>query len=55
MKGLTELNQAALVNTNGGASFAYRIGQAFAILLDIAGTPAIDTVGGIQAANDWFC
>jgi len=58
MKNFNDLSQNDLLAINGGASFAYRAGQAAAILWDLSfgGLPGvIDTTGGITAVYDWFC
>jgi len=57
MKNLKELAKDDLLVLNGGESFAYRIGQAMAILYDLTfdGSPGrLDTFGGINALNNWF-
>ena len=57
MKNLNELLKKDLIVINGGASLAYRIGQAMAILYDLSfdGSPGvIDTIGGNKAMSDWF-
>ena len=53
MKVLTNIE---LLGINGGATFAYRAGQACALLWDMCldGTPYLDTKGGVAAYLDWF-
>jgi hypothetical protein len=57
MRNLNELSKDDLLVISGGASLAYRFGQAFAILFDLTfdGSPGrIDTYGGTMALADWF-
>lgn len=56
MKNLTRLNKEELIHVNGGKSFAYRAGQACAIIWDlgIESDHAPTTTGGILALIDWF-
>ncbi|MCX6221948.1 MAG: hypothetical protein NTZ69_13290 [Bacteroidia bacterium] len=56
MKNLNELTKKDLIVVNGGDSFAFRVGQALAIIfaLTFDGTPGrIDTVGGAVAFYNW--
>ncbi|SDD16113.1 hypothetical protein [Williamwhitmania taraxaci] len=55
MMNITELTQEECVNVNGGASFAYRAGQAVSMIVGwnaAAGMPT--TTGGFIAYCDWF-
>jgi hypothetical protein len=57
MKKFTELSKNELIQLNGGESFAYRAGQACAIIWDLTFgglTGVIDTKGGIAALYSWF-
>ncbi len=50
---IEELNQEELLSVQGGASFAYRVGQVAAVLAD--GTDGMFTSpGAIMALVDWF-
>ncbi len=57
MKKLIELSNDDLLLLNGGESFAYRVGQACAVVWDLTFggiTGVFDTVGGIRAMDSWF-
>ena len=56
MKELTELSKDEILMINGGASFAYRVGQACAIIFDLCDftTPGISSPAGATAFYDWF-
>lgn len=54
---MQELTNLEMSEVNGGETFAYRIGQACAIMYDLTlgGKPhIIDTPGGMAALYDWF-
>ncbi|MCK9414326.1 MAG: hypothetical protein M0Q53_18640 [Prolixibacteraceae bacterium] len=57
MNNFNDLSKDDLLVLNGGASLAYRVGQAIAIAWDLTfgGLNGVfDTKGGILAMNDWF-
>lgn len=56
MKNLNLLSKNELIAIQGGESFAFRLGQAFAIIYSLTfdGTPGrIDTIGGAVAFYNW--
>lgn len=55
MNNFIELSENEMFVINGGASFAYRVGQVCAVLWDLVDTtPMISTKGGVAAICDWF-
>jgi hypothetical protein len=54
MKEFIELSKEEILKINGGASFAYRVGQACVMIWDAIDPNAGLSVGGITAVYDWF-
>ena len=55
MKGTIELSKEEILTIDGGASFAYRVGQVCGLLWDCIDTsPSISNPSSMYTLCDWF-